>query len=365
LDECRAVGSVAPVAQNHPEVSYDAIWLRFKRQKSGDLNAAIDRHSGSFRIFSHAEEKILADRLRGMRDKGTPLSESIVKAEANKYFDELHGSIQTRQNHREFSHGFMMNFKRRHGFSTQKLAKIQSVKSISADDQSNLAAEFILAVTESIEKFGRHRVFNMAETPTPFVESPQTTWGDKGKKSKYVIKTKKGSKGNITLLPTISASGRKLPLGWVNVGKTRIGIDKMDLPNDIVSFHSPKGWTNESVMIKYLRRVIFKHTKGKECALILDDYGAHWTPKVQNVASELKIQLIRVPKGLTSILQPLDVSFNSSFKQMREIECSNELIRNAGVVEDKEKIVRRAAIAYHKVHKSVVLKGWEPCIINV
>jgi len=118
-------------------------------------------------------------------------------------------------------------------------------------------------------------------------------------------------------------------------------------------------------MIKYLRSVIFKHTKGKECALILDDYGAHWTPKVQNVASELKIQLIRVPKGLTSILQPLDVSFNSSFKQMREIECSNELIRNAGVVEDKEKIVRRAAIAYHKVHKSVVLKGWEPCIINV
>jgi len=355
---------VASVAANHPETSSNAIQKRFKRLKGGDLTAAIDQTNTAFRIFSVAEEEILAARIRGKRAKGIPITENFVRQEAIEYFDQLHGAIQTRQNHREFSHGFLMGFKRRHGFSTKKLAKKVTVKTFSAEELSNLAGKFILAVTRAVEKFGRAWVFNMDETPAPFMESQKSTWGDKGTKEKYVTKTLKTVKGCVTLLPTIAASGKKLPLGWVNIGKTRQAINKMTLPSNVESFHSQKGWTNESVMIKYLRRVILKYTKGRKCALILDDYGAPWTAKVQKVAKEGKIKLIKVPKGLTSLLQPLDVSFNSSFKQLRGLECQNELIRHSGELENKQNVVRRAAIAYHKVRKSIVLSGWKCCIIE-
>ena len=137
----------------------------------------------------------------------------------------------------------------------------------------------------------------------------------------------------------------------------------MSLP-DVISFHSPKGWTNETVMLKYLQDVIFNHIKGKECALILDDYAAHWTPAVQKAAADGHIELIRVPKGLTSILQPLDVSFNSFLKQLRGKECSYQIIRRTVCVEEKENIVKREAVAYDKVTKITVLLGWKPCVMD-
>lgn len=204
----------------------------------------------------------------------------------------------------------------------------------------------------------------MDETPAPFLEIPRKTWGDRGKKKKYVIKTVKRMKGQVTLMPTISAAGRKLKLAWINAGKTNMAIKKMKLPGKVISFHSPKGWTNEAVMIKYLQQVIVNHTQGANCALILDDYGAHWTEAVQNAAAHHNIQLIKVPKGLTPILQPLDISFNSQFNYLRGIECQNEMVRNKGVVEEREKIIQRAAVAYHKVTKKIVLNGWKPIIID-
>jgi hypothetical protein len=265
-----------------------------------------------------------------------------VRNEAIALFDGAHSVHQTRRNHRSFSDGFVQGFKIRQGFSTQILNKKETVKTFSADELSNLAAEYILAVSEAIETFGRKFVFNMDETPAPFLEIPKNTWGDRGKREKYAIKTIKRMKGMVTLMPTISASGRKLKLAWINAGKTRRAIDKMSLPSNVISFNSPKGWTNEDVMINYIEQVILNDTKGRECALILDDYAAHWTEEVQKAAKKGNIQLIKIPKGLTSILQPLDISFNSFFKQLRTSECSNDLIRRAGGVEDREKIIQRA-----------------------
>ena len=83
------------------------------------------------------------------------------------------------------------------------------------------------------------------------------------------------------IMPTVSASGRKLKLAWINAEKTRRAINKMAMPESIASFNSPKGWTNEAVMLSYLQEVIIAHTKWQKYALILDDFGAHWTPKVK------------------------------------------------------------------------------------
>jgi len=202
--------------------------------------------------------------IRSSREKGIPISEDFVKNEAISLFDGLHSPHQTRQNHREFSHGFLQKFQRRQGFSVQKLYKKETVKTFTDDELSKQSMEYINAVSLAVEKFGPSFVFNMDETPAPFLEIPKKTWGDRGKKKKNVVKTNKRLKGLVTLMPTVAASGRKLKLGWINVGKTPQAINKMSIPGGVVSFHSPKGWTNESVMIEYLEKVIFNYTKGRE-----------------------------------------------------------------------------------------------------
>ena len=72
-----------------------------------------------------------------------------------------------------------------------------------------------MAVSLAVETLGPCMVFNMDETPAPFLEIPRKTWGDRGKKKKYVIKTVKRMRGQVTLMPTISAAGRKLKLAWI------------------------------------------------------------------------------------------------------------------------------------------------------
>jgi len=48
----------------------------------------------------------------------------------------------------------------------------------------------------------------------------------------------------------------------------------------------------------------------RPAALIIDSYAAHFTQAVRSTAASLNIQLIKIPAGCTSDLQPLGVGFN-------------------------------------------------------
>jgi len=49
--------------------------------------------------------------------------------------------------------------------------------------------------------------------------------------------------------------------------------------------------------------------------LCLDAFRGHLTEKVKNNMKDLKTDLVVIPAGMTSILQPMDVSVNKPFKE--------------------------------------------------
>jgi hypothetical protein len=62
---------------------------------------------------------------------------------------------------------------------------------------------------------------------------------------------------------------------------------------------------NEPVMMKYFS--LSKTAMGQAaCALVLDPYPAHITPRLQDKAVRLGIEMIPVSRGLTGEYQPLD-----------------------------------------------------------
>ena len=71
----------------------------------------------------------------------------------------------------------------------------------------------------------------MDETSAPFMEIRKKTWGDRGKMGNYVVPTFRRMKGAVTLMPTVSASGRKLEMARINAAKTDRAINKMSLPD--------------------------------------------------------------------------------------------------------------------------------------
>ena len=53
--------------------------------------------------------------------------------------------------------------------------------------------------------------------------------------------------------------------------------------------------------------------------LVLDAFKGHHTDSVKNHLCEMKTELVVIPGGMTSVLQPMDVSINKPFKdRLRE-----------------------------------------------
>lgn len=76
---------------------------------------------------------------------------------------------------------------------------------------------------------------------------------------------------------------------------------------------------NEEKMLHYVDRVFrargpFSVTK--KCLLLMDEFTAHTKESVLKALRQMRCKVLFIPAGMTSMLQPLDVAVNSSFKSL-------------------------------------------------
>jgi hypothetical protein len=74
---------------------------------------------------------------------------------------------------------------------------------------------------------------------------------------------------------------------------------------------------NESEMLWWVENIWSKRSRrgsNPKSLLVLDSFTAHKTVNVKNRFHEKNTNLAVIPGGLTSRLQPLDVSLNKPFK---------------------------------------------------
>ena len=77
------------------------------------------------------------------------------------------------------------------------------------------------------------------------------------------------------------------------------------------------GWMDGEGMKLWLQEVWSKSPDGllkRPSLLVCDQFKAHVTESTKRIATKLKSHLAVIPGGLTSQLQPLDVSVNKPFK---------------------------------------------------
>ena len=84
-----------------------------------------------------------------------------------------------------------------------------------------------------------------------------------------------------------------------------------------------KGWMDENCIRLWIDKVWSKRPGGllkKYSLLVLDQFRAHITETTKKNFKEVKTQIAVIPGGLTSQLQPLDVSINKPFKVLMRKE---------------------------------------------
>ncbi|GES84778.1 pogo transposable element with KRAB domain [Rhizophagus clarus] len=136
----------------------------------------------------------------------------------------------------------------------------------------------------------------MDETPMAFNLPSNNTIEQSGTKTVSILSTGH-ERSNFTVVLACMADGTKLPP--VIIFKLK-NIPREVFPDGVIIRTNPEGWMNESEMTWSL--------------LVLDSFSAHKTDVVKQRFHEKKTDLAVIPDGLTSRLQPLDVSLNRSFK---------------------------------------------------
>jgi len=98
------------------------------------------------------------------------------------------------------------------------------------------------------------------------------------------------------------------------------------MPTGVIIYVHPKGWMDtDGKMLIWLQKVWGRRPGGgvinTKSLLVWDQFRAHLTDKVkQRTARSYNTDIAVIAGGLTSILQPLDVSINHPFKcKLREL----------------------------------------------
>ena len=135
-----------------------------------------------------------------------------------------------------------------------------------------------------------------------------TTVNKKGDKS-VTIRTGGNEKQRCTVMLCITADGIKL-LPYVILKRKR--IPKVDIKGVIVQAQEA-GWMDLSLVVDWIKRVWQRHSgalQNLNSMVVLDSFRGHMTEGVKTLLKKGKTDLVAIPSGLMSMLQPFDVCIN-------------------------------------------------------
>ena len=156
---------------------------------------------------------------------------------------------------------------------------------------------------------------NMDETPVWFDMPGETTITHTGQRSVLVCTT-----GHDNVVLSAMAGGRKLKPFVVFKGIRPIA--ELERVSGVIVAYSKNGWMNESLTIDWVKRGWGSLNFGRRL-LVWDAYRCHVMPSVKYVAeTHTNTDLSVIPGGLTSLVQPADVSWNKPFKEAYKARCN-------------------------------------------
>ena len=262
------------------------------------------------------------------------------------------------------SDGFITAFKQRNRLSSHRTALLHvSDRELAGRDVDKECFDFLNTVRAAVEEYGERLVLNMDETPTAMCDAPVTAVVATASNAPARIKTAFLTRHNITTFPCIAADGSKLSLCAIIKGKTKRVFKKITdgasaAVRSVRLYKSIKGWMTEEIMLQWFKDVVAPHTMGQPAALLLDRYGCHWTSKVQYAAAMVNLQLIQVPGGCTSILQPLDVEFNGPMLKARQRIWREKKLMRPFDKDTPQAAVERTQLAYASMSKAMTREAW-------
>ena len=195
---------------------------------------------------------------------------------------------------------------------------------------------FLHDIAEAVIKYNipDELILNVDQTPSKYVSVDRITMAEKG--SKHVSKKGVDDKRAITVTLSETLSCHIL-LQLIYTGKTKRSLPNVSFPKGFSLSCNPTHWSNEKETLRLLDEVIVPYIdevkerknlpENQKCLLVWDAFKAQECPAVLRRLQEFQIITVQVPKNLTHLLQPLDLTTNLTFKKL-EKESFTEYFSN-------------------------------------
>ena len=229
--------------------------------------------------------------------------------------------------------GWYRHFMRRHGLSLRM--KTTMSPELPSDMKSKVL-EWHHQVMRIRQEFDIHRLSlmaNMDETPIYFDMPYSRTVAVKGSK-KVAIRTAGGEKKRVTVVLTVFADGGKAKPLVILRGK-RLG--KVKVPEGVEVLMHPKAWNSDEGMKTWTSKCLLPYVEGLrrtiapgQLLLTMDMFRPHLGEEVTKDLKKHDIVPCIIPGGITSLVQPLDVSINKSFKERLRRRWADWMVASDG-----------------------------------
>ncbi|CAG8620819.1 7958_t:CDS:1, partial [Paraglomus occultum] len=293
------------------------------RTKEEDLKKTrqTNRRAGSGALPSYPlAEELLRKWILNQREGGIAVTPYDVKLQMKRLlandFNQLYPDAA---NSFKASDPWLRRFMNRNNLSLRRHTKVS--QKLPKDLHEKLCSfHKYIHLLQNNNNFELNCIANMDETPIFFDMIGTLTVDCRGAQS-IPIRTTGNEKNRLTCVLGILADGTKLQPMVIFKGKR---IPKGCYPPGLVVRMQKNGWMDEILMRDWLDTILIwlqraEDASQKRSLLVLDSFVGHITQSVKEKCRETNTVLGVIPGGLTSIVQPLDVSINKPFKdRLRE-----------------------------------------------
>ena len=262
-------------------------------------------------------EKEVAEWITEKRKAGTAMSTNIclkAKSVAQKLGLEQF----------KMSKCWCYRFMDRFGFSIRRRTTIAQKLPQDYEEKLIKFQRYMLAKRKEHD-FDLKCIGNADQTPLTFDIETNCTVSEKGVKSVPILSTGH-DKDRFTVMLACLGDGTKLSPYVVFKRKTL--PKNVNFRKEVVVRCQAKGWMDETLVQDWLRTVWSKvgGLSRRKSMLVWDSFQAHLSKPVRSTLRSINTECMVIPGGMTSMLQPLDVSINKPFKDGMRAKLQNWML---------------------------------------
>lgn len=268
------------------------------------------------------------------------------------------------------SRNWITRFMKRKGFSLRRRTGVCQKLPEAFEEKLISFQRYVLSLRHKNDYELGH-IGNADQTPVYFDMPANTTVESTGAKQVRVL-TSGNEKARVTAMLACTADGTKLPPFLVFKRKTL--PKNVTFPRGVIVRANEKGWMDTDLVIDWIDSVWRKRPGaglGLRSMLVLDAFKCHLDQRVKDKLAACHTDLVVIPGGMTSQLQPLDVSINKPVKdRMRALYsewlhgCHTFTASNRVKRASIEEMARWVVEAWLGIPASMIVKAFKKCSIS-